>query len=91
VREALAAYRASAEGRCFVDYAFHAIITDPSLQVLNQELPALVRQGYTSYKLYMTYRGLQLTDRRSSTSCARCAASRRWRWSTPRTPNSSSG
>lgn len=63
VREALAAYRASAEGRCFVDYAFHAIITDPNPQVLNQELPALVRQGYTSYKLYMTYRGLQLTDR----------------------------
>ena len=31
--------------------------------MLNQELPALVRQGYTSYKLYMTYRGLQLTDR----------------------------
>jgi dihydropyrimidinase len=63
VREALAAYRASAEGRCFVDYAFHAIITDPNPQVLNQELPALVRQGYTSYKVYMTYRGLQLTDR----------------------------
>jgi dihydropyrimidinase len=63
VREALAAYRASAEGRCLVDYAFHAIITDPNAQVLNQELPALVRQGYTSYKLYMTYRGLQLTDR----------------------------
>jgi dihydropyrimidinase len=63
VRAALAAYRASAEGRCFVDYAFHAIVTDPNPQVLNQELPALVRQGYTSYKLYMTYRGLQLTDR----------------------------
>jgi dihydropyrimidinase len=63
VRAALAAYRESAAGRCFVDYAFHAIITDPTAQVLNQELPALVRQGYTSYKLYMTYRGLQLTDR----------------------------
>ena len=63
VRAALAAYRASAERRCFVDYAFHAIVTDPDPQVLNQELPALVRQGYTSYKLYMTYRGLQLTDR----------------------------
>jgi dihydropyrimidinase len=51
VRAALAAYRESAAGRCFVDYAFHAIITDPTAQVLNQELPALVRQGYTSYKL----------------------------------------
>ena len=61
--QALADYRESAEGRCFIDYAFHAIITDPTAQVLNQELPSLVRQGYTSYKLYMTYEGLQLTDR----------------------------
>ncbi|MDE0201306.1 MAG: dihydropyrimidinase [Rhodospirillaceae bacterium] len=59
----LADYRESAEGRCFIDYAFHAIITDPTAQVLNQELPSLVREGYTSYKLYMTYEGLQLTDR----------------------------
>ena len=39
------------------------IATDPTAQVLNQELPSLVREGYTSYKLYMTYQGLQLTDR----------------------------
>ncbi|MFO1349341.1 MAG: dihydropyrimidinase [Gammaproteobacteria bacterium] len=63
LRQVLADYRASAEGRCFIDYAFHAIITDPNEQVLNQELPSLVRQGYTSYKLYMTYQGLRLTDR----------------------------
>ena len=63
LRQALADYRESAEGRCFIDYAFHAIVTDPTAQVLNQELPSLVRQGYTSYKLYMTYQGLQLTDR----------------------------
>ena len=61
--QVLADYRESAEGRCFIDYAFHAIVTDPTAQVLNQELPALVREGYTSYKLYMTYEGLQLTDR----------------------------
>ena len=63
LRQALADYRERARGRCFVDYAFHAIITDPTAQVLNQELPSLVRQGYTSYKLYMTYRSLQLSDR----------------------------
>ena len=63
LRQALADCRESAQGRCFIDYAFHAIVTDPTAQVLNQELPSLVRQGYTSYKLYMTYQGLQLTDR----------------------------
>ncbi|MEQ8346086.1 MAG: dihydropyrimidinase [Sneathiellaceae bacterium] len=63
LRDVLAAYRESAADRCFVDYAFHAILTDPTPQVLNQELPSLVMEGYTSFKLYMTYRGLQLTDR----------------------------
>lgn len=63
LRSVLAAYRESAAGRCFVDYAFHAILTDPTPQVLNQELPSLVIDGYTSYKLYMSYPGLRLTDR----------------------------
>lgn len=63
LREAFADYRTRAEGRCVIDYAFHAIITDPNEQVLNQELPSLVRQGYTSFKLYMTYAGLKLSDR----------------------------
>ncbi len=63
LREALADYRTRADGRSVIDYAFHAIITDPTEQVLNQELPSLVRQGYTSFKLYMTYAGLKLSDR----------------------------
>ena len=45
LRQALADYRERARGRCFVDYAFHAIITDPTAQVLNPELPSLVRRG----------------------------------------------
>ncbi len=63
LREALADYRERADGRSVIDYAFHAIITDPNEQILNQELPSLVRQGYTSFKLYMTYEGLKLSDR----------------------------
>ena len=45
-----------------VDYAFHLIISDPTEQVLGQELPALIRDGYTSFKVYMTYDLLQLDD-----------------------------
>ena len=63
LRAAVEAYRALAEGECYVDTAFHMIISDPSPSVLGQELPALVQDGYTSFKVFMTYDDLVLTDR----------------------------
>ncbi|THU04487.1 dihydropyrimidinase [Lampropedia puyangensis] len=60
---AVEAYRARAAGRAHVDYAFHLIITDPTAAVLQQELPALIAQGFTSFKVYMTYDDLKLQDR----------------------------
>jgi dihydropyrimidinase len=56
-------YHGLAEGRAYIDYAFHLILTEPNEQVLGQELPALVADGYTSFKVYMTYEGLRLDDR----------------------------
>ncbi|HXE26662.1 MAG TPA: amidohydrolase family protein, partial [Roseiarcus sp.] len=41
LREAVADYHRRADGKAFVDYAFHLIVTDPTPQVLGQELPAL--------------------------------------------------
>ncbi len=38
------------------------MITDPTAEVLGQELPALVEDGYTSLKVFMTYEGLRLRD-----------------------------
>lgn len=55
-------YHRRAEGKAHVDYAFHLIVSDPSPKVLNDELPALIREGYTSFKLYMTYDDLKLDD-----------------------------
>jgi dihydropyrimidinase len=62
LREALKAYHALAEGNCHVDVSFHLIIADPTDHVLGQELPALVEAGYTSFKVFMTYEGLALSD-----------------------------
>lgn len=56
-------YHARADGKAIVDYAFHLIVTDPTPQVLGQELPGLIEQGYTSFKIYMTYDDLKLNDR----------------------------
>ena len=63
LREAVTDYHRRAEGKAFVDYAFHLIVTDPTPHVLGQELPALIRDGYTSFKIYMTYEALKLSDR----------------------------
>lgn len=62
LREALKFYHAKAEGKCHVDVSFHLVITDPTTEVLGQELPALVEDGYTSLKVFMTYEGLRLRD-----------------------------
>lgn len=56
-----------AQERCgpkaVIDYAFHLIVSDPTAQVLGQELPALIQDGYTSFKVYMTYDQLKIDDR----------------------------
>jgi dihydropyrimidinase len=39
------------------------IVTDPTPAVLGQELPALVHASYPSFKVFMTYDDLVLTDR----------------------------
>ena len=38
------------------------MIADPTPQVLGQELPALIEDGYTSFKVFMTYEGMKLED-----------------------------
>jgi dihydropyrimidinase len=62
LRQAVKDYHAKAEGKCHVDVSFHLIISDPTPQVLGQELPALVGDGYTSFKVFMTYQDLALSD-----------------------------
>jgi dihydropyrimidinase len=62
LREALKVYHGKAEGKCHIDVSFHLVVTDPTAEVLGQELPALVEDGYTSLKVFMTYEGLRLRD-----------------------------
>jgi len=50
-----------AEGKAVVDYGFHMIMTEMNDQV-EQEMDALVRQGITSFKLFMAYRGVFMLD-----------------------------
>ena len=62
LRRVVQDYHAAATPKALIDYAFHLIITDPSPQVMGQELPALIKDGYTSFKIYMTYEAMKVTD-----------------------------
>lgn len=62
LRESLKDYHAKADGQCHIDVSFHLILSDPTAYVLGQELPALVEDGYTSLKVFMTYENLRLRD-----------------------------
>jgi len=62
LREVVTEYHRKADGQCYIDVSFHLIIADATDAVLGQELPALVHDGYTSFKVFMTYEGLALSD-----------------------------
>lgn len=63
LRAAVDDYHSRADGKAVIDYAFHLIVSDPTPDVLQRELPALIEEGYTSFKIYMTYDDLKLNDR----------------------------
>ncbi len=62
LREAVTAYLAKAEGQCLIDVSFHLIVKSVDPVTLGQDLPALIAKGMTSFKVFMTYQGMRLTD-----------------------------
>src|SRR5437764_11655815 len=50
-----------AEGKAAIDYGFHMIITELNDQV-ETEMDSLVKQGVTSFKLFMAYPGVFMLD-----------------------------
>src|ERR671932_2312044 len=55
------AWMKKAEGKAVIDYGFHMIMTDLN-DGTEREMDALVRQGVTSFKLFMAYRGVFMLD-----------------------------
>lgn len=48
--------------RSLADYSFHQIITDPTPEVLEREIPALAARGVRSLKVFLTYDPMMLRD-----------------------------
>jgi dihydropyrimidinase len=55
-------YRSKARGKALIDYAFHIILTNIYKPLIDEELPALIERGYRSFKVFMSYQGLMLSD-----------------------------
>jgi dihydropyrimidinase len=61
LRQAFDTWMAKASGKAVCDYAFHCIMTDVSGGQLG-EMNDLVREGVTSFKLFMAYPGVFMLD-----------------------------
>jgi dihydropyrimidinase len=61
LRHALDTWMKKAEGKAAIDYGFHMIVTELTDSV-EGEMDALVREGVTSFKLFMAYPGVFMLD-----------------------------
>jgi dihydropyrimidinase len=64
LKGALDAWHGKAEGKAATDYAFHMIATDLPPERLG-EMADIVREGVTSFKLFMAYPGVFMLDDQS--------------------------
>ena len=55
-------YHELAENNAVVDYSMHMIIAGPSDDVIDFQLPKLIREGHSSIKIFMTYDRLRIDD-----------------------------
>lgn len=84
-------YHALARKGAVIDYAFHMIVADPTRETLEDHLPALIKQGHSSIKIFMTYDRLKVDDEPCSIFCLRRANPAPCFALTPRTTASSAG
>lgn len=61
LRKGLDTWHGKAEGKAAIDYAFHMIMTDVNEGTLH-EMGTLVNEGVSSFKLFMAYPGVLMTN-----------------------------
>jgi dihydropyrimidinase len=64
LKQALDTWHGKAEGKAAIDYGFHMIATDVPPDRL-KEMQDIVKEGVTSFKLFMAYPGVLLLDDQS--------------------------
>ncbi len=62
IADVLNLYHDRAGPKSIIDYSYHLIVTDPTERVLKEELPQAFEAGITSFKVFMTYDKMIVTD-----------------------------
>jgi dihydropyrimidinase len=55
-------YAERAKDQAVIDYAFHLMIANPDRQTIENDLPAMIKEGHRSVKVFMTYDKVQVND-----------------------------
>ena len=61
LKEALANWQKKAAKGCSCDYGFHMAVSDWN-DAVKAEIPEMIKEGITTFKLYMTYPAMRLND-----------------------------
>src|SRR5215218_5714315 len=61
MRAGLDTWFGKSEGKAAIDYGFHMIMTEANPSTLD-EMSAMIREGVTSFKMFMAYPGVFLVD-----------------------------
>lgn len=62
IPEVLQIYDDRAAPKSVLDYSYHLIVTDPTEVALKEDLPAAFARGITSFKVFMTYDKMIVSD-----------------------------
>ena len=55
-------YAERAKNQAVIDYAFHLMIANPDQKTIENDLPAMIKAGHRSVKVFMTYDKVQVND-----------------------------
>jgi dihydropyrimidinase len=61
LRDAVEIWHEKADEKAVIDYGLHIAVTDMNDDVL-EEIPTMIKEGYPTFKLFMTYENLRVTD-----------------------------
>jgi len=62
LRKVVQDYEARGARGAMIDYAFHLIVANPDAKTLSEDLPALIAEGHSSVKVFMTYDLIKVDD-----------------------------
>lgn len=62
LRQVVDDYAVLAKRGALIDYAFHMIVANPDRKTIETDLPALIKEGHASVKVFMTYDLIKVDD-----------------------------